>query len=92
MFKLLKKLFLLIFIILLAIIGTIIYSGYNMYDKAISEISLENRVKQIQREENYTNLVSYKPINGMQNQYELNGGIQKFKIITLEIYSVKKID
>ena len=43
-------------------------------------------------QENYTNLVSYIPINGMQNQYELNGGIQKFKIITLEIYSVKKID
>lgn len=56
MFKFLKRIFLLIFIILLAIVGSIIYSGYNMYDKAINNISIEDKVKQIKNEKNYTNL------------------------------------
>ena len=37
----------------------------------------------------YTNLYSYKPGNGMQSQYELNGGTQYFKVIKFEVYTMK---
>ena len=39
----------------------------------------------------YTNLSSYKPGNGMQSQYELNGGTQYFKVIKFEVYTMKNI-
>ena len=38
---------------------------------------------------NYTNLSSYKPGNGMQSQHELNGGIKNFKVVKLEVYTMK---
>ena len=38
---------------------------------------------------NYTSLSSYKPENGMQSQYELNGGTQYFQVVQLEVYIVK---
>ena len=50
---LIVKLFIIIFVVIL-VIGTITFlSGYNYYNKAVSEISLSEKVKQIQSKENF---------------------------------------
>lgn len=54
--KIVKRILLLILIIALISVGTIVYLGHNMYKKAISEISISNKIEQIQNKENYIKL------------------------------------
>lgn len=53
--KLLKKI--IIFIILVILIMTIffVYKGYKLYSKEVEKISLEEKIKEIKSDENYTN-------------------------------------
>ncbi len=54
--KFVKKLLITILIIAIVTIGVVIGLGYNMYKKAISEISLVDKVSSIQASENYAKL------------------------------------
>jgi len=52
--KLLKKLFFVIILIGVAIASYFIKQGYDLYEKAITEISIENKIKEIKNIEDYT--------------------------------------
>ena len=56
MMSFIKKLFFSIIIFILLLVAYLTYSGYNMYKNAISQISISNKVEQIQSKKNYTKL------------------------------------
>lgn len=51
--KFIKRLILLILIILIVISYFIIHNGHKMYEEAISEISLENKISELRKNEKY---------------------------------------
>lgn len=51
--KLLKWLLFLVLVIIIAVAGYFIKQGYDIYDKAISEMSIEEKVQEIKSIENY---------------------------------------
>lgn len=52
--KLLKKLFFMIIIVIIAIASFFIKQGYDLYVKAINETSIENKIAEIKENKNYT--------------------------------------
>lgn len=52
--KALKKIFLLIFIIIIAVAGFFVKQGYDLYKEALSQMSVAEKKAQIQSNENYT--------------------------------------
>ena len=55
--KFLRNLFLLAFIVIIAVGGYFTYQGYDLYQKALNEISVEDKVKEIKEEkDNYTTI------------------------------------
>ena len=54
--KVIEKVLIFIFVILLSIGFIIIGSGYNMYKEAIEEVPLDKKVEQIKEKDNYTTL------------------------------------
>lgn len=54
--KIIKRVLLLLLIIAILAISTIAYLGYDMYKKAIGEISISDKVAQLQSNENYIKL------------------------------------
>lgn len=54
--KVIEKVLIIIFIILLSLGFIIIGSGYNMYKEAIEEVPLDKKVEQIKEKDNYTTL------------------------------------
>lgn len=54
--KIVRRILIAIFIIVFIVIGTIIYLGHNMYKNAINEISISNKVEEIQKSKNYVKL------------------------------------
>ncbi len=54
--KIIKKVFLAIFIILILLISTITLMGYFMYHNAVSKISISDKIQEIKSNENYTNI------------------------------------
>lgn len=56
MFKLLKHLIIFIITLILLVCTYFVYSGYTMYKTAVSEINIEDKVKQIMESENYTSI------------------------------------
>ncbi len=54
--KVIEKVLIIIFIILLSLVFIIIGSGYNMYKEAIEEVPLDKKVEQIKEKDNYTTL------------------------------------
>lgn len=51
--KFFKKVFLTILILVIVIVGGIAFMGYSMYQDAIHSLSIEDRISQIQSDENY---------------------------------------
>lgn len=51
--KLVKKLLITLLIIVIITIGVIIYLGYNMYNTAISKISISDKIQELQSSEDY---------------------------------------
>lgn len=60
MFKIVKKLIVIVTLVALLVVGlkvfSIVYDGYNLYVDAINEVSLDEMVKQIQSKDNYVTL------------------------------------
>lgn len=54
--KFLKKLFLTILILTFLVVAGITFMGYQMYQTAIQEVSIEDTIKQIQSDENYLSI------------------------------------
>ena len=54
--KFLKKIFSLVFLIILMIITFIGYNGYKMYKEAITKTPINEKIKEIKKQENYTTL------------------------------------
>ena len=54
--KAIKKLFTFIFLIILGIIIIVGYNGYKMYKQAITELPIDEKIKEIKRKNNYTKL------------------------------------
>lgn len=54
--KFFKKLFLFIFIILLVVGSIVFLNGYKLYKTTIEEISLENKIKEIKKEDTYVSI------------------------------------
>ncbi len=55
-FKSIKRILLIMLVIVSLIAGLVIYSGYDMYAKAISDISIEDRVNAIREEEDFVTI------------------------------------
>lgn len=62
MFKLLKRLFLIVFVLIFSTFSYEIYTGYELYDKAIKETSIDEMVAEIKNKENYTTLEEMPPL------------------------------
>lgn len=62
--KFLKRLFLLVLMIIIAAGGYFTYQGYDLYKTALDEISVEEKVKQIQEEKE-----NYKTIDELPKEY-----------------------
>ena len=60
MIKFIKKLFLLGFILLIAVFGIFVYQGYNLYEEAIQETSIKEMVEEIKKEK--TNYIKYEEL------------------------------
>lgn len=54
--KVIKKVLIIIFIILLSLGFIVVGSGYNMYKEAIEEVPLDKKVEEIKEKDNYTTL------------------------------------
>ena len=52
--KLLKKLIGIVILVLIAITAFFVKQGYDLYEKAINEISIEDKIAEIKSKENYT--------------------------------------
>lgn len=62
--KFFKRLFLLVLMIIIAVGGYFTYQGYDLYKTALEEISVEEKVKQIQEEKD-----NYKTIDELPKDY-----------------------
>ena len=56
MLKIIKKLIILIILILIFSGSIVIYKGYKVYQTALEEISVKDKIEEIKKEENYTKL------------------------------------
>lgn len=56
MWKIIRRIFLGIVIILVCLVGYITWDGYQVYQKAVKEISIEDRVNKIRQDENYVKI------------------------------------
>ena len=56
MWKVIRRLILIVLIIAICITAYIVFSGYSMYKEAVSESSLENKINEIQAQEDYIKL------------------------------------
>lgn len=56
MFKLLKRIFLITFVLIFSIFSCEIYTGYEMYEEAISNLSVDDMASEVKSKENYTSL------------------------------------
>ena len=56
MLKLLKRIFLITFVLIFSIFSCEIYTGYEMYDEAIKNLSIDDMVNEVKSKENYTSL------------------------------------
>lgn len=56
MFSFLKKIFFLLILIIILVVGYFVYFGYDMYKKSLDEISIEDKIEQVQKKKNYTEL------------------------------------
>lgn len=54
--KIILKLIVLIFLVIVVICSLFIGIGYNMYSKAIKDISINEKIEEIQKEKNYTKI------------------------------------
>lgn len=53
MWKLIRRLLLLIVILVIIFVGYVTFSGYNLYKNAISTINIKDKIEQIQAQEDY---------------------------------------
>ena len=56
LFKGIKGIIILIFLVIIFIIGYFIIDGYNLYKSVLEEVSLQDKVAQITNDEDYVNL------------------------------------
>ena len=62
MFKLLKRFFLIVFVLIFSTFSYEIYTGYEMYDNAINTTSIDEMVEEVKEKENYTTLEEMPPL------------------------------
>lgn len=62
MFKLIRRLFLFVFVLFFSTFSYEIYTGYEMYNNAIAETSIDEMVLDIKEKENYTTLEELPPL------------------------------
>lgn len=55
-FKFIRNIIILCIIICLIVVGTVVYRGYNMYQDAITKVSIEDKVNKIMSDDNYISL------------------------------------
>lgn len=56
MLKLLKRIFLITFVLIFCVFSCEIYTGYEMYDEAIKSLSIDEMANEVKTKENYTSL------------------------------------
>lgn len=54
--KFIKRIFVFIFIVIIILVSLVTYKGYKLYENAISQISIEDKVNEIRSDPNYTHL------------------------------------
>ena len=54
--KIIRNIFIFILIILIVLVSIVTYKGYTLYTDAVSKISIEDKIKEIQSDENYVKL------------------------------------
>ena len=54
--KILKRIIICIILIILFAVGIVTYKGYTIYKQALNEISVKDKVAEIQSQENYTKI------------------------------------
>ena len=56
MLKLLKRIFFITFVLIFSVFSCEIYTGYEMYDEAITNLSIDDMANEVKLKENYTSL------------------------------------
>lgn len=56
MFKLFKRLLLVIFLLIIIVLGIIFLNGYKLYKSTLQQISLENKIEQIKSQDSYISI------------------------------------
>ncbi len=51
--KIVKRIILIALLIVIIVVSTIVYMGYQMYDEAITKLSIQERIEEIKKDENY---------------------------------------
>lgn len=51
--KLVRRIILIVLLIIIVVVGSIVYMGYRMYQDAITNTSIANRIEEIRKDENY---------------------------------------
>ncbi len=95
MFKLLKRLFLIVFVLLFSTFSYEIYTGYDMYKTAINNTPIAEMVTEIQDKENYTSLEEMPPLYKEavvaveDHRFYVHNGVDIFAITKALINDIK---
>ena len=96
--KTIKKILLLIFLIILIMIINVGYKGYVMYKDAISKIPIQDKINEIKKEENYTELnnISSNFINAIiaieDHRFYTHKGIDLISVVQAILTDLKQND
>ena len=96
--KVFRKILLVLFLVLMSILLLIIGQGYSMYQNAISENPLEEKVSQIQQKENFTpitimpKMYQNAVISVEDHRFEEHSGIDFIAIGRAIINNIKALD
>lgn len=96
--KIIKKLIILTLVLFISICSYFTYEGYNLYKQALSEISVEEKIKEIKSEKNNYTYMEDLPINYVDaviavedRRFYIHNGIDIFSISRAIFTNLKKL-
>lgn len=96
--KILRRMFLAILLFCLVVIGLLVHDGYNMYEKAITEVPLTEKIVQIKSKENYAKIEELPEmyidavISVEDHRFYLHNGIDVISILRAIIKDIQAME